>query len=391
MDDGAITRQRRLSAGEILRRARQSAQATRRGYASLAECLFVGRDSELVLSDRQRAILSQLLRQVVGDIDSAVRGAFVARLDEGSGASRGAWPTVAADSGTLTYTIMLEKGLLRDTDLIEAAAHRLYQHQLERALRSPHRDRWGDGTEIERPARFLDLPIVENSLLERRISAYIVDRSRRIDTYGNPVLLPGDIGADLLGRLYWRVAAVLRGLLIEDSPGDPQRVDALIEPATVDAIRSAVASASAPTCAVDAAASLDAAGLLTGDVVLRLLSAGEIPLFEAAFARLAGLRPVLLRRLIYESGGGSIAVLARALGMTDAMASSLYTMTRAARAGLDPDAAGPDGGVMKVFEALAREDAERVRAYWARMTSFTHALWETDSGRIAHAAATPYR
>jgi len=389
MDDGIITKRRLLSADELLTRSRQRAQQTRRAYASLAECLFVGRDSELVLSDRQRAILSQLLRQLVGDIDAAVRAAFVARLDDGAMAGRGAWATVAADSGTLTCTVMLEKGLLRDMDLIEALAHRLARHQLEHALRTRDRDRWGETMGVENPGRFLNLPIIDNSLLERRISAYIVDRSRQVDTYGNPVLQPGDIDRELLQRLYWRVAAVLRGLLIEDSPGDPQRLDALIEPATMDAIRNALAAASAPTCATDAAASLDAAGLLGGDVVLRLLRAGEIPLFEAALTRLAGIRPVLVRRLVYEAGGESVAVLARALGMTEETASTLHSLTRPARAGLDAgthDAAD----VASAYNAISREAAERTRAYWARKPSFTHALWEAESGRIARAAPSPY-
>jgi uncharacterized protein (DUF2336 family) len=273
-------------------------------------------------------------------------------------------------------------------DLIEAVAHRLFQHQLESARRSPARDRWGETAGQESPRRFLGLPVIDNSLLERRISAYIVDRSRHFDAYGNPVLLPGDLDGALLRRLCWRAAAILRGLLIEDAPGDPQRIDALIEPAAADAIGNAIAAAAAPSCAADVAVSLDTAGLLNGDVVLRLLGAGEIPLFEAALARLAGIRPALLRRLIYEAGGESIAVLVRALGMTAEMASTLHAMTRAARAGLDTEEGDAAAGVVTAYNAISRETAGRARAYWARNPSFTHALWEAESGRIAHAAAT---
>ena len=73
MDDAVTGKLHNMSAEDFLLLSRQKAEATRRSYESLAECLFNGRDSELVLSDLQRLILSQLLRHLPiarGDAES---------------------------------------------------------------------------------------------------------------------------------------------------------------------------------------------------------------------------------------------------------------------------------------------------------------------------------
>jgi hypothetical protein len=387
MSDATITtRPARLTAAALLQQARRNARATRQGWAALADALFGGRERELVLSDRERAILLQLLRQIVGDIDAAVRWRLDAQLEGAGGAVRTVWARIAADDGALTFTTMLERGLLRDAALMEAVAHRLWQHQLERAVRPPDRGRWRDDTVLERPGTFLDLPIPESSPLSRRIAAYMVDRSRRTDGYGNPVLLPGELEPGLYARLHWRVAAVLRDLLTESAAAEPGLLDPPIEAAASEAVRHSAAGAAAPTSAAEAAAALQAAGLLTPETLMRLLRAGEIPLFEAAFARLAGLRTVLLRRLLYERDGEGIAVLARALGLERAAAQAVCARVRAAGTGFSRGAGDEAGGPDRIFDEVARAEAEQVRAYWARSPDFTHALWELETGEGEGAA-----
>ena len=369
MMDDTVTRQVDVTADGLLRQARLNAQAARHANEALADNLFGGREGELVLTDRQRSTLSTLLRQVVGDIDAAIRWLFVAQLEDNAGTGLAAWSSVTVDDGVGTFLAMQRNGLLRDADLIEAVAQRLYQHQLEKAVRLPERDRWADDAPLDGHSALFDLPLPEASPVKRRITAYYVDRSRRTDTYGNPVLLPGELDPGLYARLHWHVAATLRGMLVNELTGNSQHVDTLIESATSDAIRNALAAAAAPSSAMEAAVSLEGAGLLNAELVATLLHVGEVPLFEAAFAQLSGIRPVLLRRLLYEPGGEAIAVLARSLGMARDMAATIYSLTRPARSGLTLVGGDNTESLLTIFDGLTSEDADCVRAYWARTQS----------------------
>jgi len=371
-----------VTAEGLLRLARRNAQATRRTYAALAAGLSGNRETDLVLTDRQRSMVSQMLRQLIGEIEANIRWHVVALMeDAGSGnISRGA--ALAARRGDGVVAFMLENGLLQDLDLMEAVLHRICQHQLERVLKSARDARWDIEPGLDQSGQFFFPPLSANSPAHRRIAAYLVDDSHRTDSYGNPVLLSQHIGRALHRRLYWRVAASLKYVLFPASTDDPAGEDSLLEKAATDAQRQAAALASAPTSTMEACSCLEAAGLVSGETVMRLLRAGEIPLFEAVFSHLAGISPVLLRRLVYEPGGEGIVVLARALGLDSDMAITLFERTRAAGRGLYLDDSDHAERFHAVFDGTSRQDAERVRAHWARDSEYTGALWEVETGSL---------
>jgi hypothetical protein len=376
-----------MSVPGILRLARRNAEKTRRTYAALGAALVDGVTPEIALTDWQRSILSQLLRQVVGDIYGSLRWLVLAEIEDG--ADRGkALSHFAPDSETRVFALMSQRGLLADSGLIEAIAHRLYQHQLEQATRPPDRNRWSNQPALDDPGEFFGEPLPEFSPLSRRIAAHIIDRSRRTDRYGNPVLVPGEIEPRLYERLHWRVAAVLRHMLAEGIGVDLQRLDARIEAAAMETIRHSSATAAAPTSSAEAARALESAGLLNMESIHRLLQAGEISLFEEAFAKLAGLRPVLLRRLLYEAGGECFAVLTRALDVDLDRAQAIFALVRTGRSKQFREANGGEGPLNAIYGAVSLDDANRVREHWKRRSDFAFALWESETGRSGDAADT---
>ena len=301
-----------VSVPGLLRLARSNAATTRRTYAALGEALVNGGTADVTLTDWHRSILSQMLRQVTGEIYASLRWLVLAEMEDGPDTGHGAWSNLVPDGEARVYSLMSQRGMLRDFALIEAITHRLYQHQLEQATRPPDRNRWTNEPSLDHPGDFFDQPLPEFSPVNRRIAAYVIDRSRRTDRYGNPVLVPNEIEQQLYERLHWRVAAVLRHMLVDEF-GDNLLWVARIETASIETIRHSLAIAAAPTSSTEAARALESTGLLTIETVYRLLKAGEIALFEESFARLAGIRPVLLRRLIYEARGDCFAILARSL------------------------------------------------------------------------------
>ena len=371
-----------MSVPGLLRLARSNAATTRRTYAALGEALVDGATADVTLTDWQRSILSQLLRQVIGDIYASLRWLVLAGMEDGVDTGLGAGRNLAPDSEGRVFSLMSQRGLLKDEALIEAITHRLHQHQLEQATRPPDRNRWTNEPSLDSPCDFFDQPLPEFSPVNRRVAAYLVDRSRRTDRYGNPILVPGEIEEQLYERLHWRVAAVLRHMFIDEFGDEPHRLDVRIETAATETVRHSMAIAAAPTSSAEAARTLEAADLLTNDTVYRLLKAGEIALFEEAFARLAGIRPVLLRRLIYEAGGECFAILVRALDMEFDQASSIFALTRSGR--MNNRRGGNEGNapLKAIYDAVSIEDANSVRAHWMRQSEFASALWEAESDRF---------
>ncbi len=386
MDEDRSIKALEVTVEGLLRLARRNLQSTRHTYAALAGSLSGTRETELVLTDQRRSMVSQMLRQMIAEIETAIRWHIVAHLEDGMAGEFFPEAALAETKSDGVFKFMLENGLLQDMDLIEAVLHRLCQHQLESALRSARNDRWSTEPGLDRPGDFFFPPLAENSPVHRRIAAYVVDGSRRTDSYGTPILSPGDIEPALYSRLHWRVAAALRQGLVTRSSDQSSAPDTLLETATSDAQRQAAAVAAAPTSSAEACSSLAAAGLVTAETVVRLLRAGEVPLFESVFARLAGIRPVLLRRLIYEPGGEGIAVLARALGMDSDAAATLFDKTRIAGKGLYLEGGDNAERFQSVFDGISRQVAEQVRVYWARGRDYTEALWEAEQGS-GHEAA----
>ena len=367
-----------VSVPGLLRLARRNAATTRRTYTALGEALVDGGTADVSLTDWQRSILLQLLRQVIGDIYASLRWLVLAEMEDGADSGREALSTLAPDSEARVYLLLSQRGLLGDIALIEAITHRFYQHQLEQATRPPDRNRWTNEPSLDHPYDFFDVPLPEFSPVNRRIAAYVIDRSRRIDRYGNPVLHPGEIETQLYERLHWRVAAVLRHMLVDEFGDRFQRLDARIETASIETIRHSLATAAAPTSSADASRALETAGLLNIETVHRLLRAGEIPLFEESFARLAGIRPVLLRRLLYEAGGECFAILARALDVDLDQALSIFALTRSGSAIHIGEAQGENDPVKTIYGTVSFEDAKLVRAHWMRQPDFAAALWAAE-------------
>ena len=371
-----------VSVPGLLRLARSKAATTRPTYAALGEALVNGGTADVTLTDWQRSLLSQMLRQVTGDIYALLRWLVLAETEDGADTGHGAWSNLVPDGETRVYSLVSQRGLLKDTALIEAITHRLCQHQLEQAIRPPDRNRWANEPTLDHPGDFFYQPLPEFSPVNRRISAYVIDSSRRTDRYGNPVLVPNEIEQQLYERLYRRVASVLRHMLVDEIGGNLQRLDARIETATIETIRHSLAGAAAPTSLSEAARALESAGLLMIEVIHSLLKASEIELFEENFARLTDIRPVLLRRLIYEAGGDCFAILARSLDVEFDQALSIFALTRSGSTMHIREENAGGAPLKAIYGTVSIEDANSVRAHWMRHPDCASALWGAEFDRL---------
>lgn len=354
MAQGSEIEQTDVTPEGLIDLARRKAEEQRRECRALTASVLGGRDAGL--TDRQRATLSRLLRQLVAEADADIRGRALAANEAAEALNLPA----PAEAGP-TYAVMVEAGAFEDGALVDAVVHRLYQHQLERAVRAPVPGGWlGDGGEAEHDLAAI-LGVAEGGALRRLIAEVQVERSGRTDTYGEPTLLACDLAPRARARLYWDCAAAVRETLSSGAGRGAPEIDVSIEAATQAALAGAD-GADNRTAAL--ARGLFDEGLLSVDLLAPVLRAGEVALFEAGLGVLAGLGPRILRHLLYEPGGEGFAMLWRALRFPDPLFDDIHTLSRHARG---RPLADPSTALERLRDFRARvpvESAQAVLGFW---------------------------
>jgi hypothetical protein len=94
-------------------------------------------------------------------------------------------------------------------------------------------------------------------------------------------------------------------------------------------------------------------------LMLDLLRAGEIGLFEAMFSRITGLKPMVARRTIYEPGGKTLAVACRASAIDKSIFAAIFLLTRQARHADKPANPKELPTALAFFDAVEPETARR--------------------------------
>ena len=102
---------------------------------------------------------------------------------------------------------------------------------------------------------------------------------------------------------------------------------------------------------------------------------------------LTGLRPNLIRRLVFEPGGEGLAIACKAIQMTKPDFGSLFLLSRSARPGdkvVDPREVSR---AMTFFDRLRPDTAQKVVERWKLDPNYLFALKQIEGGGDQQAAA----
>ncbi len=103
---------------------------------------------------------------------------------------------------------------------------------------------------------------------------------------------------------------------------------------------------------------LAASGQLKAGFLMRVLSQGQVDLFDLAFARLLDMELQLFREIFYERGARLVALACRAAGIDRSVFPTVFNLSRQGR-GLSVALTGPDtAAVDQVFVTFTRQTAQ---------------------------------
>jgi uncharacterized protein (DUF2336 family) len=336
------------------------------------------------LSEHERSLMFDILRQLVTEVEQRVRRALSLALADYPGAPHDLLVLLANDDAEVAFPILTRSKVLVDEDLIEVVRHRTQEHQLAIATRYAVSEVVSDAiAEMGRVDVVEALLRNENARISQTTLAFLAEESRRIDRYQEPLVHRRELGPELASRMFLWVSAAVRHHIVERFDFDPETLDALLQEVARRESEDAAAEGETSEAERLADAIVTEKGIQP-DLLIQALVTGEINLFINMFGRAADLRTRLVSRFLFEEDGSGLAVACRGIGIDRETFRGIYALARAS-------SRRPSGDIQKLidravgyYDAVTEDEAKRVLARWRLDPDFSKAIRDVATGFPAH-------
>jgi uncharacterized protein (DUF2336 family) len=366
----------------LLRLARDKSIEGRKQLVAIVSDLFF--DKGTALTAHERALMTDILKKLIHDVAVPVRKALAERLARVPSAPHDVIVALANDDIDVAQPILMRSEALLDVDLIEIIRHRTLQHQLAIAMRRNLSEQVSDAL-VDAGSHDVVKTLLENpdSCISEATMGYLVEQSRRVDSFQEPLVRRQDLPVALAKKLYFWVSAALRQHILENFDIDVPTLDEAAEGAARDAAAALVPpnGASEVDRSAILARRLAESRQVSPRLLVQTLRQGEIPLFEALLSEMSGLRLRLVRRLLFEPGGEGLAVCCRGLDIDKPTFATIFLLSRRARPSersMDPRELSR---ILSFFENVRAEAARTVLARWRRDPDLLHAIKTVEEAR----------
>lgn len=328
---------------------------------SIAELLSNQGDT---LSDREKALMAGMLRQLLADVELAIRSRLAEKLSSSADVPPELIEFLANEDIDVARPVLVNSTLLKDEVLLEIIRHRTLEHQLAIAMRKSVSEQISSAL-VEQGHERVIVTLLENQNAEisKKTMAYLVEQSRRVDSYQNPIVERRDLPSELAERMYAWVSDVLREKVVDRFGLDRHALDRALAASRAESSHAGPPTTAAAAALVD---EVNQGPQVFPAQVIEFLRDGEIPLFEEAFARLIGIKNELVKRLIYEPGGEGIAIACRSSGMQKSDFASIFILSRQARPGDQSVQQGEVRRVLDLYDRLEPSAARSLFEDWQR-------------------------
>jgi uncharacterized protein (DUF2336 family) len=316
---------------DLFAMARDRSPAGRRVLADkVSDFYFAGHD----LTDRERALVVDILHQVLHDAEMDVRRSLAERLALQAGAPHDLIVMLANDEIEIARPVLLKSELLDDEDLIAIIRRHAEAHQLAVAARPRLAPPVGDALIETGNVQVMEV-LLDNkgASLSQEGIIRLTGIARRVPLLRRPLIGRPELTPDLATRIYWMVSQELRRVILDRYAIPRQQLDAALQTTVQDLMDGARGRTSLTPDQLETVERLAEASAITPQVLIQTLRLGQIDLFKALFGRIAGLGPETMHLLIAESGGEALTLACRAMRIDKGFFASIFLLSRAARPG----------------------------------------------------------
>ncbi|MDA0229350.1 MAG: DUF2336 domain-containing protein [Proteobacteria bacterium] len=327
------------------------------------------------VSDRERALMSEILRRLVHDVELKLRKSLAEKLSKRTDTPHALIVELANDDYEVAHPILMESNILQDADLIETIKHRTMEHQLAISMRKNLSEDVSEAlVDTGREDVIASLLNNHGAKVSRHVMDYLVSESKRVDSYQNPLVQRPDLPPELAERMSWWVSAALRKHISHKFSLDLGELDDAIETATSEQFGKKQQESPPATKADELVERLSDLGEVDASFLVKALRQGEISLFESAFCKLTGLKLKLLRRILFEPGGEALVLLCRAIDLDRETFSELFELSRRAKDRQQEVTREQKDRLLALYDKSKPDDAKRILKRWRRSSDYLFAV-----------------
>ena len=327
------------------------------------------------VSDRERALMSEILRRLVHDVEKKLRKSLAENLSKRSDTPHALIVELANGEFEVAHPILIESNVLQDQDLIETIKHRTMAHQFAISMRNTLSEDVSEAL-VETGEQDVIANLLNNhgAKISRHVMDYLVSESKRVDSYQNPLVQRPDLPPELAERMSWWVSAALREHISGKFNLDLGELDDAIETVTSEQFGTKLDTVAPTSKADDPVECLSDLGELNASFLVKALRQGEISLFEAAFCKLTGLKTKLLRRILFEPGGEALVLLCRAIDVGTDTFAEIFELSRRAKDREEEISEEQKTRLSTLYDKTKPEDAKRILKRWRRSSDYLFAV-----------------
>ncbi len=360
--------------------SRDSSKAARRRLFENMSGLFLAKEDHL--NEQERAHISDILSKLVSEVETSVRRTLSERLAASGKVPHELVKLLANDSIEVARPLLFQSRVLMEPDLMEIIESRSKEHLLVVAERNDINIHLSDLL-IE----FGDEDVIEGLIkngdaeISREAMAFLVEESKRIDRFQEPLLVRQDLPGELAHKMFWWVSAALRRYIIEHFEVDEYFLDQHISGATEDYQNEPAATAFGETHADRLVAQLAAKNELTERFLIQSLKGRQIRLFVSGLSLKSGLDTQKINRFLHERNAEAMAVTCRALEFDRNSFSAVFLLTRREKDGAEgKQSSSPEEieAVMHFYDQLTPGKARKVLEHWKLATGYSEAIEQLD-------------
>ena len=311
------------------------------------------------LNSRERDLMREILRRLTRDVEMAIRIALAQRLADDTNAPHDLILLLVDDSIEVARPLILQSPLLTEADALKLIGGASLPH-IEAIAGRPHIGFPVTEALVRSDAESVLVALVRNATAKISEHAYstLVEKSRAISVLQEPLIRRPDLPSTLATNMCAWVSDALKIYIENNYHLAPKRVDdALSEAAHVLNHQPPSPKDPPADSAQKLIDKLAASGQLKAGFLMRVLSQGQIDLFDLAFAKLLDIELNTFRKFFYQDGVKLVAMACRAAGIDKSVFATVFNLSRQAR-NKSPTLGRPEmADVESIFNSLSKPAA----------------------------------
>ena len=333
------------------------------------------------LSEQEHALIDSILTKLLTEIETTLRQNLAEELADHENVPHGLITLLANDEIEVARPILFKSHLLAEPDLIEIIQNRGKEHMLAIAERDDLNTTLSDML-ISHGDEDVISHLIENgdAKISRDSMEYLVEESRRIDRFQEPLIARHDIPSDLAHKMFWWVSAALRRHILENFEIDELELNEKIVAAAKTEYRYDIDEKSSN--ADKLIAELSKRKELNEKFLVQSLRGRQIRLFVIGLAELSGLDYRKISRFIYDPNAEALIVVLKALEFSRNSFSTIYLLTRnishnkTIKKSTRPEEVEI---IMKFYDKISTKNAKMTLRFWQLERDYTEIVEQLDA------------